>query len=426
MASEPDIAQLLEAGALERARLLCTDLGYLEAKCIEAGIAAVEKDLRQVAASVQGPDGHILRELHRVVQDEAPWLAKAPGALAVTVFNRLFCAGWPRQKIEEALTFPKGLPPLHLRRPPFTHSRGTPLRRIPLEAEVMVAMNGRRGVSSSVLELEVWEVETSLPVVILRGLRGHVSDCAMSADGRRIAASSANGYVRVWDALTGNALAMLGRHDGPVWGCAITADGHRVVSACNDSSVTVWEVETAQSLYTLSNCFPIPAVGCAVTDDGRWAVSAHRSDRGLAMVWEMATGQLVTVLEGLQNTLTCCALTADGQRVVAGAEDGTLAVWEVETGKILATCEGHRGAVRRCAITADGQWMVSASTDCTLKLWELSSGRCLHQIHGGAPFLSVAAAQGVICARDGVGRTWILSASSAPVTAPAARSRASP
>src|SRR6185436_6011055 len=82
-------------------------------------------------------------------------------------------------------------------------------------------------------------------------------------------------------------------------------------------------------------------------------------------------------LDGHEDWVTGCAVTADGRRVVSASADGTLKIWDLEAGRVLATLEGHGDVVTGCAVTADGRRVVSASADGTLRVWDLDAGRAL-------------------------------------------------
>ncbi len=119
---------------------------------------------------------------------------------------------------------------------------------------------------------------------------------------------------------------------------------------------------------------------CAVTADGQRAVSASY-DWSL-MVWDLESGRALTTLKGHTGMVLACAVTTDGQRVVSASSDRTLKIWDIETGRVLVTLEGHSGGVNACAVTTDGQRVVSASSDRTLKIWDIETGRMLVTLEG--------------------------------------------
>jgi len=262
----------LEAGDWQRVRALCTDVGYLEAKCRETGDTALEEDLSRAAELAGSDDQELLRALHRTVHTGSHWLRRDTRALAQLVYNRLRASGWSRDQLEKSLRFPEGLPALRLRHP---------------------------------VRLSGGEVRTLL------GHEGRVNACAVMPDGRRALSASADGTLKVWNLETGRALTTLEGHNAPVVACALTPDGRRALSACVDRTLKVWDLETGRSLATMEG-HDARVTACAVTADGRRALSA--SDDTTLKVWDLETGQPLFTLKGHDEPVTACAVTADGRK----------------------------------------------------------------------------------------------------------------
>jgi WD40 repeat protein len=72
-----------------------------------------------------------------------------------------------------------------------------------------------------------------------------VLGAAFSPDGTRVVTASMVGTARIWDAETGVDVVALKGHRGAVWGVAFSPDGTRVVTASADSTVRVWDVSWA-------------------------------------------------------------------------------------------------------------------------------------------------------------------------------------
>uniref|UniRef100_UPI00286C7A2E AAA family ATPase n=1 Tax=Archangium sp. TaxID=1872627 RepID=UPI00286C7A2E len=231
------VVHWLEAGDWQRVRSLCTDLGYLEAKCRETEVSALKEDLARAAGSGREDSRALLRTLHQLVHSGSHWLWQDPSALPQLVYNRLRSSGWTGERIEESLRFPKGLPALRLRHP---------VRRLGGEVRTLlghqsrvqscgVAADGRRALSaSSDKTLKVWDLETGHALATLEGHSGSVNACALLPDGRRALSASDDKTLKVWDLETGHALATLEGHSGSVKACALLPDGLRALSASWD------------------------------------------------------------------------------------------------------------------------------------------------------------------------------------------------
>jgi WD40 repeat protein len=81
--------------------------------------------------------------------------------------------------------------------------------------------------------------------------RATVNIVRFSADGRRLATSSADGTARVWDARTGRSVAVLTGHQDPVFDADLTGDGRFLVSGSADRTAKLWSVDSGQLIGNL-------------------------------------------------------------------------------------------------------------------------------------------------------------------------------
>jgi len=97
-------------------------------------------------------------------------------------------------------------------------------------------------------------------------------------------------------------------------------------------------------------------------------------------LWEASSGRPLATLQGHTGVVWGEALSADGQLVASGGEDGTVRLWEASSGRPVWTVQGHTGAVGCVALSADGRLVASGGDDGTVRLWEAKSGTCLRTL----------------------------------------------
>ena len=147
----------------------------------------------------------------------------------------------------------------------------------------------------------------------------------------------------------------------------------------------------------------------ALSADGDRVVSG--SDDGTVRVWEAASGECVRELRGHTGWVRSVALSADGGRVVSGSDDGTVRVWEAASGKCVRELRGLTRAVNSVALSADGGRVVSGGTDGTVRVWDAANSECVRELRGHESQVDSVALSGdggriVSCSYDGTVRVW--------------------
>jgi len=128
---------------------------------------------------------------------------------------------------------------------------------------------------------------------------------------------------------------------------------------------------------------------------------------------------LVKSLLGVEDSVLCLALSADGKTLAAGGCDRTIRLWNLESGKIEQTIENHADWVLGIALTHDGKYLVSAGRDKTSKVWDLKAKESVytfpdHQNIVYAVAVNKASTQGFSVGADRVLRSWKLAGEAKP------------
>jgi hypothetical protein len=53
-------------------------------------------------------------------------------------------------------------------------------------------------------------------------------------------------------------------------------------------------------------------------------------------LWDVTTGDTVSILEGYTNTALSLSFSGDGRVLASNSADGTVRLWETETGRCMA------------------------------------------------------------------------------------------
>jgi WD40 repeat protein len=69
-----------------------------------------------------------------------------------------------------------------------------------------------------------------------------------------------------------------------------------------------------------------------------------------------------------------------------GSFDRTVRLWDLSTGQCLSVLQGHGSAIWSVAFSPDGSFLASASEDGVIKLWEVETGHCFSTLRNERPY----------------------------------------
>jgi WD40 repeat protein len=241
----------------------------------------------------------------------------------------------------------------------------------------------------------IWVTETGR---LLRTLTGHadtVTATYFTSGGRQAVTAGSEGTVRVWDPGTAPELTPVFRQKDPITGLDVSPDGSRLLVGDASGRARVWLTRQRRFVSGVRSLEPL--TGVAFGPQGR-PLAVSEPDRAVA--YSPAAGLNVSAgSEGIRirgasslrlqppSETISIALSPNGQRLAAGAADGTVRLWDSRTGKLVRTLRGHRDEVLSVAFSPDGKKLLSGSRDGDARIWNLSNGAAtVLRGHGGPVF----------------------------------------
>jgi len=98
-----------------------------------------------------------------------------------------------------------------------------------------------------------------------------------------------------------------------------------------------------------------------------------------ARVWDANSGQLITVLQGHEDSVENAAFSPDGQRVITASRDKTARLWDADSGKLLYVLK-HNRSVSHAAFSPDGQRVVTVVHFEGAFLWDSINVKFLYRL----------------------------------------------
>lgn len=164
--------------------------------------------------------------------------------------------------------------------------------------------------------------------------RGTVMGVALSADGKRAAASFHNHEIVLFDAVDGRELAALPARDMPVGEVSFSGDGARLLLAVRGAGLRCWDLETGGVEPLLRSIRPRIDTFASAARSPRIVTLSDEPGACLS-VWSTQTGQRVAEL-----TPSAC------RGHVAMSDDGTTVLFAARTGKEIEVFDVDKKALR--------------------------------------------------------------------------------
>jgi WD40 repeat protein len=101
-----------------------------------------------------------------------------------------------------------------------------------------------------------------------------------------------------------------------------------------------------------------------------------------------------------------CPVTVNGQALLAsGGGDRTVRIWDPATGELVTALQGHQGVIRSvCPVTVNGQVLLaSAGEDRTVRIWDPATSAPLITIPASYQVLSIHEVATLLAIGLGVG-----------------------
>lgn len=179
----------------------------------------------------------------------------------------------------------------------------------------------------------------------------------------------------------GNGLlaVMRGHHMNTVHCVAYSQTGDRIASGASDLlSLRIWDAQNGVELLSIQAGLDLKHV--VFSPDGqRIVTAAERSLESRLCLWDSRTGTLLLRIGEDLPVITALAYAPGNDRILAGAEDGTLRIWNAATGQELACWNGHVQRVLGVTFTSDGRYVISGSIDGFVRTWDADYGTAVSE-----------------------------------------------
>ncbi len=258
----------------------------------------------------------------------------------------------------------------------YTHEHATPpgVYRAALSPdESLLLTTGQNGLA------RLWNANSGELSATLVGHTASVTYGEFVDDGRQVLTSSVDGTLRLWDVANGKELVVARGHTSRVRDMAVSDDGELVATASDDGTVRVWRTKNSELVLVLKG--HTRAVLCVAFSPVGTKLATAGMDRSL-LLWDTSSGDLLAKAAGHSDAVRVLRFTPDGSRVVSGSADTSICVWDVQNGGLVAKLDGHGGTVRTMVVVGSDR-IISGANDGTVRVWCLRTYRELATLASG-------------------------------------------
>lgn len=199
--------------------------------------------------------------------------------------------------------------------------------------------------------------------------RRQCTDIAFTSDGQAVFVSNGGFYdptITLFNALTGELIRQLepeGRIRGSSTGMIISPGGSTLFTSAShqfegaDRRVRAWRIADGRERWR-SEKYSGYVLDMSVSPDGKYLVSANPPD-GMYL-WNASNGALIRRMGSKEKSILSVVFCANNRHVVSGTE-GYADVWDVLEGKRVKRYEVPHRTVSCLAVSSDGQFIAAGT-----------------------------------------------------------------
>jgi WD40 repeat protein/serine/threonine protein kinase len=174
-------------------------------------------------------------------------------------------------------------------------------------------------------------------------------------------------------------LPMMLGHSKPIRSIVVDPVTRTLFSGSNDNTARIWDMDTGECLSVLQGhsqnvtCLLLP--GRDHSHTGSQTLYSGSNDMTVRL-WDVDTGDCVKVLEG-SYPITSLAIDSSDQRYLYSGGGASIHVWDVDAGECIKVLTDHRYSVTNLAFDSTTRTLYSSSLDHTIRVWEIATGKCI-------------------------------------------------
>jgi WD40 repeat protein len=239
--------------------------------------------------------------------------------------------------------------------------------------------NGKVVASGSYQEVILWDAHSGIPAKRLTGFADRVMALAFSPDGKLLAtgggAPTEDGEIKVFDVTTGSMVVEVKNgHSDTVFGLCFSPDGTKLATCGADRFVKTFEIPSGKFLKSFEgHTHHVLDVGWKA--DGKLLASAGADN--VIKVWDYEKGEQVRTFGNLSKQITRLVFKGKTSEIVTCSGDQTVRFWNVDNGGAGLTLGGSNDFLYAVGVSADGQLVAAGGEEGIVRLYNGTNGQLI-------------------------------------------------
>jgi WD40 repeat protein len=212
-----------------------------------------------------------------------------------------------------------------------------------------------------------------------------VKAIAFAPNGQTLASGGADGKIRLWNVISGQNIGTLPTVPASVTSLAFVGDAS-LISGASDATIRTWN--TAAGYETSDIPTSAAVVSLAIAPDQK-IVAVATSDEQIDF-WTSSDRRQIGSPRNLPGPLALATFSSDGSTLAVLDRTGRIEAWQ-DDGQKLAGAITPPVRINALAVSADGQMIAAGGQDGTIWLWRLPGAARVKTIRAASTAITAVA-----------------------------------
>ena len=219
--------------------------------------------------------------------------------------------------------------------------------------------------------VQIWDVQTGKEIADF-DVTDYINGIEYTQDGSQIITEDYTGYVKIWDSSTGKLISWFRAHPDGGGQIALSADGNRIATT-SAAAMKVWDIKDGTLLLTLSDTANITTL--SFSKDGTRIATANND--GYITVWDVSTGEnLLKFSASSKGCIPEVIFNKETTGIITSDDCGAVRFWDITQNKskeLFHRKVNSSGGHVPITLSRDGSWL-AVSGDHSVSIWDASTG----------------------------------------------------